>query len=164
MLLVDSSRGNIVQQEINDEAKKFHSSPDRVQAQLMLNTILEEQGIECCISSALTNLFTYGNLLWSSPITPSGLSTMVISSKDIFANETLLEGMVLDLSTKHEISKQALNKLTKTQILIPNDVDGMLERVYAVFTLPKLFFGETSLLVSNLKTFVTQCMKRKLTL
>ena len=60
---------------------------------------------------------------------------MVISLKDIFENETLLEGMVLDLSTKHKISKQDLNKLTKTQNLLPKVIDAMLDRLCATFTL-----------------------------
>jgi len=47
---------------------------------------------------------------------------MVISSKEIFDNEALYDGMVLDLSTKHEITKSALNKLTRTKVLFPKDI------------------------------------------
>ena len=164
MMLVASSQGTVVSNEINDQAKKFFASPDRVQAQLFLNTRLEEEGIECTVSTALTTLFTYGNLIWTSTVTPSGLSSMVISSKDLFANETLLEGMVLDLSTKHEISKTALTKLTKTQILLPKDIDSMMERLSAIFTLSRLFFGVASLLVINLQNFVRECYKQNLLL
>ena len=164
MMLVASSQGTVVPNEINDEANIFLSSPDRVQAQLFLNAKLESESIECNVSSALTTLFTYGNLLWTSPITPAGLSCMVISSRDIFRNETLYEGMVLELSTKHEISKQALQQLTKTKVLFPQDIEGMMERVYALVILSKLFFGDQSLLVQNLQVFSLQCQKKKLLL
>ena len=164
MMLVASSQGNVVPSDINDDAKKFFAAPDRVQAQLTLNTLLDQQGIECSISTALSNLFSYGNLIWSSTTTPSGLASMVITSKDIFANETLLEGMVLDLSTKHEISRQDINKLTKTQVLLPTDIDTMLERFCATFAIAKLFFGENSILVTNLETFTKDCYKKKLLL
>ena len=164
MMLVAASQGTVVATDINENAKKFFATPDRVQAQLFLNTLLEKDGIECTISTALTTLFSYGNFLWTSTVTPSGLSSMVISSKDLFANESLLEGMVLDLSTKHEISKTALTKLTKTHILLPTDIDSMLERFSAVFTLAKLFFGTTSILVINLQIFIRQCYKEKLLL
>ena len=89
---------------------------------------------------------------------------MVISSRDIFGNETLYQAMVLDLSTKHEISKQAVHKLTKTKILFPQDIEGMMERVNALFILCKLFFGDQSLLVQNLQVFSLQCQKKKLLL
>ena len=164
MMLVAASQGTVVATDINDNAKKFFSTPDRVQAQLFLNTLLERDGIECTVSTALTTLLSYGNFIWTSTVTPSGLSSMVISSKDLLANESILEGMVLDLSTKHEISKSALTKLTKTHILLPTDVDSMLERFSAVFTLAKLFFGTTSILVINLQIFIRQCYKEKLLL
>ena len=150
--------------EINDEAKKFFSFPDRVQAQLFLNTILEEEGIECTVCTALTTLFTHGNLIWTSTVTSSGLSSMVIPSKDLFLNNSLLEGIVLHLSTKHEISKTALTKLTRTQILLPKDINSMMERLSAVSTPSKLFFGPASLLVINLQIFVRECYKQKLLL
>ena len=142
-----SSQGNVIPNEINEEAKKFFTGPDRVQAQLFLNSKLEESEVECSISSALTTLYTYENLLWSSPITPAGISSMVISSKDIFANEALYNRMVLDLSIKNEISKQVLTKLTKTQVLFPKEIDGMMQRLDAVRVLSNLFFGESILLV-----------------
>ena len=89
---------------------------------------------------------------------------MVISSSEIFGNETLYEGLVLELSTKHAISKQALHKLTKTKVLFPQDIEGMMERVYALVILSKLFFGDQSLLVQNLQVFSLQCQKKKLLL
>jgi hypothetical protein len=88
MMIIASSQGSMVSNEINDEAKKFFASPDRAQAQLFLNTRLEEEGIECTVSTAMTTLFTYGNLIWTSTVTPSGLLSMVISSKDLFPNES----------------------------------------------------------------------------
>ena len=41
MILMASSQGTVVPAEINEEAMKFFSIPDRVQAQLFLNAKLE---------------------------------------------------------------------------------------------------------------------------
>ena len=139
MMLIASSQGTVVPSEINEEAVRFFSSPDRIQAQLFIISKLEAEGVECNISSALTTLSSYGNLIWASPITPSGLFSMVISSRDIFGNEVMYDSMVLELSKKHEISKQSLNKLTKTNVLFPQDIESMLDRFHSRLMLKTIF-------------------------
>ena len=164
MILVASSRGTVVPTDICEEANEFYSSQDKVQAQLFLNTKLEKENIECCVSIALTTLFGYGNFIWASPIIPSGLSSMVIASKEVLANNALYSGIILELSTKHEISKASLSKLTKTQILLPSSIDETLERLKAVQVLARIFFGEESILTENLLLFCSKLSRRRLLL
>eukprot|EP00560_Eucampia_antarctica_P001796 CAMPEP_0197841674 /NCGR_PEP_ID=MMETSP1437-20131217/46314_1 /TAXON_ID=49252 ORGANISM="Eucampia antarctica, Strain CCMP1452" /NCGR_SAMPLE_ID=MMETSP1437 /ASSEMBLY_ACC=CAM_ASM_001096 /LENGTH=155 /DNA_ID=CAMNT_0043451465 /DNA_START=832 /DNA_END=1299 /DNA_ORIENTATION=- len=72
MILFALSQGTVVPSKINEEAVRLFSSPDLIQAQLFINSKLEVEGVECNISSALTTVFSYGNLLCAFPITPSG--------------------------------------------------------------------------------------------
>ena len=81
-----------------------------------------------------------------------------------FDNEVMYDSMVLEMSIKHKIIKQSLNKLTKTNVLFPQDIESMLDRIGALYVLSKLFFGNTSLLVQNLQVFVKQCYNKKLLL
>ena len=71
----------------------------------------------------------HGSFLWSNTLTPSGLASSVITSSDVIRNDVLQEGIVLDYSTKHEMSNNSLNKLTKTQVLFPTNVDTSFENL-----------------------------------
>jgi hypothetical protein len=164
MILVASSQGSVVPTEINKEALKFFASENRTHAQLYLNSKLESYNVQCTISPALSNLLGYGHLLWTSYFSSSGLSTLVISPKEVFDNDPFYDGIVLDLSTKFEMSKASLNKLTKTQISIPSTIEEMMERVRALFVLSEIFFGKASILVSNLNNFMDELAKNKLLL
>ena len=140
MMLVAASNGTVKPMEINDEAKEFFRNSDKTQAQLFLNTKLEANKVECTISLALTTLFLYGNFVLPEPTIPSGLSTLVISSKSIGTGNLFFSGIVMDLSSKNEISKSNLNKLTKTQIIIPRTIEEAAERIGAILILSIVFF------------------------
>ena len=59
-------------------------------------------------------------------------------------SDTLYQGMVLDYSTKFEMKSDSLEKLTKTHAKFPTDMEGTIERIRALTTLCKLFFGRKS--------------------
>ena len=103
---------------------------------------MEANKVECTISLALTTLFLYGNFIWPEPTIPSGLSTSVIASKAIGTGNLFFSGIVMDLSSKNEISKTNLNKLTKTQIIIPKTMEEEAERLGAILILSIIFFRE----------------------
>ena len=159
MILTASSSGNVTAQEINEEAREFFNQSSTLNAQIYLNSFLEAREIECTISSALATVLMHGSLTWSNEVTPSGLASSVISSRDIIHNDTLYEGIVLDYSIKHEISGESLKKLTKTQVLYPTDIESMIHRLDALAALCELFFGETSLLYKGIDEFVYECKK-----
>ena len=83
---------------------------------------------------------------------------MVISSNDLFENDTLYSGIVVDLSTNHEISKISFHKLTKTQVLFPTTIEDVIERINVVYVLSSLFFSENSVLVENLEAFLKKLL------
>ena len=87
---------------------------NKINTQVMLNSHFKIEGIDCSFSSAVTATLLYGRFLWKNPLSPSSLAALVISSESIFLTDTLHEGMVLDHSTKFDISAASLSKLTKT--------------------------------------------------
>ena len=93
------------------------------------------------------------------PLTPSGYASSVISLKDIIFNDSLHEGIMVDFSTKHEITKSSLTKLTKTQVMYPSPIELMIERVEAIAAFANLFFTEKSYLTKSLNHLLILCIK-----
>ena len=129
LLLVASSQGEALPPDLNKEALDFFSQSSVLNAQIFLNSLLDSLKIECSISSALTTSLMHGSFLWASTLTPSGLASSVISSIDIIRTDALQEGIILDYSTRHEISSKSLEKLTRTQILYPATIEASIERL-----------------------------------
>ena len=117
MILVASSRGNVVPTTPNEQGTNVSK------AQQYLENYLEAREIKCAIPTSVANLWLQGCLLWLNPLTPSSLATSVIACKDIIFNDSIHKGILLDFSTKHEITKKSLNKLMKTQVMYPNSKD-----------------------------------------
>ena len=161
MMLVASSRGNVIPTTLNDDAIEFFSQSTSLLAQIHLNSYLESKDIECTVSTALATILMHGSFLWVNSVNPSGLSASVISSKDVINNDTLYDGIVLDYTTKHEISDDSLNKLTKTKIMYPTEIESTIHRIDALAALSELFFGDTSLLSKGLDELVYDCKKNK---
>ena len=161
MLLNASSQGAVMPLELNSVAMEFFSQSSVLNAQIFLNSHLEALKIECSVSTALTNSLMHGSFLWANSLTPSGLASSVITSSDIIRQDTLQEGIVLDYSTKYEMSSQSLQKLTKTQVLFPTSVEASIERIRALHALVELFFDQGSLLQQGLKKFINSCLDNK---
>ena len=161
MLLIASSQGEVVPGELGKPAMEFFQQSSVLNAQIFLNSFLESERIECAVSSALTTALMHGSFLWASSLTPSGLASSVISSLDIIRTDTLHEGIVLDYSTRHEMTSNSLEKLTKTQILFPTDVDASIERLRALEALVRLFLGKISIAQQGLKRLVNLCLDNK---
>ena len=125
MMLIASSKGSVIPTVLGDEAMAFFKLSSFSKAQQFLESYLESQGIECSVPTAVANLWLQGCFLWLNPLTPSGLSASVITSKDIIFNDSIHEGILLDFSTKHEITKNSLSKITKTQVIYPSSIELM---------------------------------------
>ncbi len=161
MLQVASSIGEVTVMEINNEALEFFKSASVLNASITLNSLLESSKIECSISSAMTTALLHGGFLWSNALTPSGLACSIITSEDLFRTDTLHEGMVLDISTKFAMSSSSLEKLTKSQVLYPVDIEGTIERLRALLALVSFFFSERSYPSQGLTNLVHKCMDNK---
>lgn len=159
MFFVASSRGNAIPNTLNEEASLFFISSNFSEAQQYLEHYLEAKGIECAIPTSVTNLWLQGYFLWLNPLTPSGFATSVILSKYVIFNDSLHKGIMLDFSTKHEITKASLTKLTKTQVIYPTSIKLMVKRVEAITA--NLFFTEKSYLTKGLNHLLTLCKSNR---
>ena len=162
MILVASSIGDITEVEINNEAKAFFKCSNLLNASILLNSMLDAQRINCSISNAMVTALMHGSFLWTNPLTPSGLASSVITSEDVLRTDMLHEGMVLDLSTKFEISDVSLDKLIKTQVLFPTPIENMIERLRALKSLVDLFFREQSYAAQGLRALINRCIDNKI--
>ena len=70
MLLIASSRGNVIPTELKDKAMAFFVLSNCSQAQQYLESILELDRIKCSIPTIVANLWLQGYLLWLNPLTP----------------------------------------------------------------------------------------------
>ena len=90
--------------------------------------MLETKTIRVSVSPTLTNYLWNGIFLWTNHVTPSGLASLVLTSESYLKNDILQEALVLDNSTKFNISDENISKLTETTIVFPVSVDDFLER------------------------------------
>ena len=161
MIRVASSRGEVTAMDINDNAKEIFRSTTMLNANILLNSVLEGDNIDCSISMSMTTALMCGSFLWINPMTPSGLASSVIISEDLMRTDTLHEGMVLDLTTKFEMSQSSIDKLTKSHIKFPDNTEGTIERLRALQALCCFFFEERSLSSQGLKSLVNKCSDNK---
>ena len=161
MILVASSQGEVTAMEINEQAMSFFKCSNNLNANIMLNSLLETSGIDCSVSTAMTQALMCGCFLWRNALTPSGFAASVIVSQDNLRNDTLHEGMVLDLSTKFEMTAASLEKLTKTNVRYPSTIEGLIERLRALKTLSIFFFNELSHASQGLTSLTLKCMDNK---
>ena len=146
MILVASSIGEATLQNYDADGAEFFKSSNNLNAQILLNSRLEAESIDCSVSPAMTTSLLVGGFLWKNPFCPSGFASSVLSSEGIFRSDTLYDGMVLDLSTKHEITTDSLQKLTKSQVKFPSDAEDMLHRIRGLSLLAEYFFKKSSYL------------------
>ena len=92
----------------------------------------------------------------------SGFASSVLISEGIFRSDTLHKGMILDLSTKHEVSTEALTKLTKTQVKFPSDTEGLIHRIKGINSLSNYFFKKNSYLSQGLAHLVKFCKENRM--
>ena len=161
MVLIASSKGDVVNTELNGGAMEFFNQSTLLLVQIFLNSFLEARDIECTVSTALASILMHGRFLWLDAANPSGLASSVILSKDIINSDTLYNGIVLDYLIKHEISDDYLNKLTKTKVMYPTEIEATIHWQDALAALSGLFFGETSYLAKGLDELVVECKRTR---
>ena len=164
MILVASSVGEVTEVDYNADAAEFFKCSNTLNAQVMLNSLLEADDIECSVSSAVATTLMYGSFLWRNQLSPAGLASSVLSSEGIMRTDTLHDGMVLDFSTKFDMSASSLSKLTKTQVLFPKDVEEMTHRFRGLQTLAAFFFKPKGYMSQGLRQVVNFCLDNRMLL
>lgn len=164
MILVASSIGEITELEYSADAAEFFKCSNALHAQVMLNSLFETENVEVSVSPAVATTLLYGGFLWKNAFSPSGFAASVLSSESIFRTDTIHEGMVLDYSTKFDMSNASLDKLTKTQVLYPSEVEDLIQRLKGISTLADFFFKKNGYLSQGLRKLVNFCSENKMLL
>ena len=164
IILVVSSMGEATELEYNGEAAEVFKCSNTLHAQVMLNSLLETEGIGVSISPAVTTTLLYGSFLWKNSFSPSGFAASVLTSESIFCSDTLHEGIILDYSTKFDMSNASLSKLTKSLVLYPTEFEEMIQRLKAIYALSVFFFKRNSYLSQGLRRVVKFCEENKMLL
>ena len=71
----------------------------------------------------------------------------MLISEGVFRSDTLHEGMVLDISTKHEVSAESLKKLRKTQVIFLSEAEEMVHRIKGISNRAEYFSRKEVFLV-----------------
>ena len=164
MILVAASVSEVTEVDYNAKASEFFKCSSTLHGQVMINSVLETENIECSVSAAMTTMLLMGSFLWRNAFSPSGLAASILTSEGIMKNDTLHEGMVLDYATKFEMSSASLSKLTKTQVLYPSDIDEMTHRLRGLHRLATFFFKRHGFLSQGLKKVVNFCLDNRMLL
>ena len=161
MILVACSVSEVTILEYDAEGAAFFKSSSVLNAQVLLNSLLEAESIDCSVSPALTSSLLLGSFLWKDSISPSGFASAVLSSESFIRSDTLHEGMILDYATKFDMSETSLTKLTKTQVVFPLDIEELTHRIRGFYVLSCCFFKKTGFISQGLKKLVNFCMDNK---
>ena len=161
MLLVATSTGEATNVDYEQTATEFFKTTNILHAQVLLNSEMEAAKLDCTIPPAMATSLSHGGFLWTNPLTPSGFAASTIVSEGILRTDTLYEGMVLDYSTKHDMSATSLAKLTRTQVMYPSNIEAAIERIQAIQVLATYFFGRRSFISQGLTKMVNSCIDNK---
>ena len=164
MITVASSNYKITEVDYTTEGAEFFKCSSILNAQVMINCIFEAENINCSVSSAVVSTLQFGSFLWKDSISPLGFAALVLSSGDFLHSDTLHDGTILVYTTKFEMSETALNKLTKSQVLFPSDVEELTHRIRGIHALSVFFFKKNGFLSQGLKKVVNFCLDNKLIL
>ena len=111
MILVAASSSEATEVDYDADAVEFFKCSTPLQAQVMLNSLLEAEGIECSVSAAMATTLLYRSFLWRNPLSPAGLAASVLTTEGIIRSDTLQEASLESRSEeKTQKSKGASRK------------------------------------------------------
>ena len=161
MLLVASSVGQAIPESLNEDAMDFFSNSNSMHGQLKLNSMLEAARLQVSVSPALATCLQNGCFLWTNVFTPSGLAGSVMTTENVIRADSLHNALVLEYSTKFEMSNSSLAKLTKTSVVFPTSVHESIDRFNALRIISAFFFGEISIIPQSLLALTNWCENNK---
>ena len=164
MMLVATSVSEVTQLGYDADALEFFKCTNTVNAQVMLNSLLEAEGNDFSVSSATAATLLYGSFLWKNSLSQSGFAASVIASEVIYRSDTLHVGMFLDHATKFDMSPISLDKITKTKIVFWVDVDKMIHHIKALHVLASFFFKRNGYMSQGLQMLSNFCSSNQLLL
>jgi len=162
MLLVASTVGQAIPESLNEDVMDFFSNSDSLHGQLKLNSLLEAARLKVSVSPALATCLQIGCFLWTNVFTPSGLAGSLMTTENVICLDFLHNALlVLEYSTKFEMSNSLLAKLTMTSVVFPTSVHKSIDRFNALRLIAVFFFGEISIIPQSLLAPTNWCENNK---
>ena len=82
-------------------------------------------------------------------IRSSGFASSILTTESYLRTDVLNEAMVLDVSTRFDISEEYVTKLTETTIIFPDNCEDMIERFKTMKVLANYFFGSSNIIIRH---------------
>ena len=158
-----SKDGIIAATDISPSGREIFDARTDADAHIALKHAMDSAGIYYGnLSAAQAKLISSGNWQWSG-INPSGMSMLLFNPFDPLSTTSLEKSsMVLHLKTKFGMDSVSLKQLTETDVVLPTDAEGTIQRLTIAKFLYGLF-GDESLLERNL-TYLIEMVRQNMQL
>ena len=94
---------------------------------------------------------------WVNMIRPSGFASSILTTESYLRTDVLNEAMVLNISTRFDISEEYVTKLTETIIIFLDNCEDMIERFKTVKVLANYFFGSSNIITKAYTSLTNWC-------
>ena len=157
MILIAGTSGEAIPDPFSNEGMQFFSQSNEKNDLIYLNSHLEQRNIRVSVPAAVATLLLHGSFLWTNHCLPSGLAMSLLVFETIDRYDILQEALVIDLSTRFEITATTVDKLTKTHICRPRSTKEFLEKLKALNVITILFWSEVERLPQALTVLSNWC-------
>ena len=136
--------------DLSPEGREIFDARTDADAHIALKHAMDSAGLYYGeLSPAQAKLISSGNWQWSG-INPSGMSMLLFNPYNPLSTVSLEKAqMVLHLKTKFGMDSISLEKLTETDVILPTDAEGAIQRITITKFLFSLF-GDESIVERNL--------------
>ncbi len=140
--------------DISPEGREIFDARTDADAHIALKHAMDSAGLYYGeLSPAQAKFIASGNWQWSG-INPSGMSMLLFNPYDPLSMVSLEKAqMVLHLKTKFGMDSISLEKLTETDVILPTDAEGAIQRITIMKFLFNLF-GDDCLIARNLEYLI----------
>ena len=94
---------------------------------------------------------------WVNMIRLSGFASSILTTESHLRIDVLNEAIVLDVSTRFDISEEYVTKLTETTIIFPDNSENIIERFKTMKVLATHFFGSGNIIAQPYTSLTNWC-------
>ena len=142
----------------SDHCMEFFKQKTSIHAQIYLNqTLLAHFKCSVAVPVSLATALYHGNFLWDRADTPNNFCSLLLGKPSPLSPNGSREIMMLHLKASKGAgwSDKDLEKATNQAITIPSTVDSMLHNLNNYAATSELFFSDSSILTSGLKSWLS---------
>ena len=151
-----STDGTEIPADPTQSCLDFYNQKSATHAKIhLLQTLTHVYGCTVDIPVPLATALFYGNFLWDRPDSPNNFCSLLFGKPNPLSSTGAKEAMLLHLKADkgNGWSDKDLDKVLHQAITIPTTINSMLHNLHNLASASSLFFGETSLLTTGLKSW-----------